>query len=223
MRRLVFHLSVFALLLAACGAPAPTAVPTRSDSLLPNTPTPVPLAATPSVTPPAPTLTPTALPSPVPSETLLPPLELPTQVVNPPALAVWDGLPTYLGDSRPGYYFRVRYNPELWALVTDQFGQPALGHRTIEYCMITPVAGRGLPPTVQMEHDVMYAGDLTFDVGKAYENGVLKFATYQASDGTIFTGFQVDFQADSEACINDAVAVLATLRSVPTSQATPQP
>jgi hypothetical protein len=136
-------------------------------------------------------------------------------VVNPPSAGL-GRVATYLGDSRRGYYFRVRYDPEVWALVTDQFGQPALGHRLIEYCTITPMAGHGLPPTLQVEHDVMYAGDLSFDVGMAYENGVLKFATYQASDGRIFTGFEV-ISRRSEACTM-TLTVLSTLRSVPASE-----
>lgn len=221
MQRLAFLLTVLSLLLAACGAPAPTSAPTLEPVVVLSTPTPLPPTVT--VTPSATPIPPTSTPAATPTETLLPPLALPTQVVNPPSLQSWDGLPTYLGDSLPGYYFRVRYDPEIWALVTDQFGQPALGHRLLQYCTITPMAGHGLPPNVKVEHEVMYAGDLSFDVGKAYENGILKFATYQASDGRIFTGFEVDFQAESEVCMNDAVTVLSTLRSVPASEATPQP
>ena len=33
---------------------------------------------------------------------------------------VWDGTPTYLGELEPGYAFRVTYDPDLWALTTDQ-------------------------------------------------------------------------------------------------------
>ena len=36
------------------------------------------------------------------TETQLPPLELPTEAANAPAQLVWDGTPTYLGDSQPG-------------------------------------------------------------------------------------------------------------------------
>jgi hypothetical protein len=223
MRRLIVTIGLLAVLLSACGAPAPapTDLPTEPPSLA-ETPAPLP---TDTETPvPTPTITPTvpsSTPAPTATETLLPPLDLPTLAANPPALAVWDGLPTYLSDSQPGYDFRVRYDPEVWALTTDQFGQPALGHRLIPYCLIIPAAGHGLPPTVRVDHDMLYAGDLTFEVGKAYENGELTFITYQVSDGTIFTGFEVDFQEQSETCNNDAVTVLSTFQSVPASQATP--
>lgn len=166
---------------------------------------------------------PTLPPSITPTETLLPPLELPTEVPNAPAKMVWDGTPTYLGDSQPGYSFRVTYEPDLWALTMDQFGFPAIGHRAIPYCVITVTAGRGLPADMTVEHDVLYTDRITFDVNEVYESGALKFVTYIGGDGIIITGFEVSFQEDSEACLVDAVAVLSTLKSVPVSQATPQP
>jgi hypothetical protein len=157
------------------------------------------------------------------TDTALPTLDLPTEVVNPPARMVWDGTPTYPGESKPGYAFRVSYDPELWALTTDQFGFPALGHRTIPACVILVTSGRGLPPSMTVEHDILYTGGISFDVGNVYENGLLKFVTYSGGDGTIFTGFQVDFVEQSEECLADAVMVLSTLTSVPASQATPTP
>src|SRR6266498_1498123 len=158
-----------------------------------------------------------------PTDTPLPTLELPTEVVNPPTKMVWDGTPTYLGESTPGYSFRVTYDPDLWALTIDQFGFPALGHRNIPGCVISVTSGRGLPLNMTVEHDVLYTDRITFDVGKVYENGVLKFVTYTGGDGTIITGFQVDFQEDVDACLADAVTVISTLTSVPVSQATPTP
>ncbi|HEY6074302.1 MAG TPA: hypothetical protein VIV15_13150, partial [Anaerolineales bacterium] len=129
----------------------------------------------------------------------------------------------YLADSKPGYLFRVKYDPEVWAQVMDQLGMPALGHRSMPYCIITPSEGRGLPPTLRIEHDVQYLDGLSIDVGKAYQNDVLDFVTYQVSDRTVFTGFVVDFEEQSDACLKDAEAVISTFQSVPASQATPQP
>ncbi len=238
MRRLILLLILLSLFLSACGAAAPaTESPVMADTQQLNaepevqtgtqaTPEPVTETAQPQETAtmaatitasPSPTAAPTM------TETSLPPLELPTLMASAPALIAWDGLPTYLGDSLPGYYFRVEYDPELWALTTDAFGQPTLGHRKIEYCSITPTEGRGLPPGVRVEHEVLYVGDVTFDVGMAYENGVLTFVTIQGSNGTIFTGFQVDFKEMSDACRQDALAVLSTLKAVSIPQATPQP
>jgi hypothetical protein len=158
-----------------------------------------------------------------PTDTPLPTLELPTEVINPPAKLVWDGEPTYPGESTPGYSFRVTYDPELWALTTDQFGFPALGHRKIQGCVISVTSGRGLPADMAVEHDVLYTGKVAFDVGKVSENGVLKFVTYTGGDGTIITGFQVTFEEQVDECLADAVTVLSTLTSVAISQATPQP
>lgn len=156
-------------------------------------------------------------------DTPLPTLDLPTEVANPPARMVWDGTPTYLGESTPGHSFRVTYDPELWALTTDQFGFPALGHRSIPRCVISVTSGRGLPINMTVEHELLNTGDVTFDVGRVYENGALKFVTYTGGNRLIVTGFQVDFGEQADPCLEDAFTVLSTLTSVPVSQATPTP
>ena len=224
IQRIVIILIV-AVIITACGAPAATEAPAATqapsvteppafqsleaptrESQVVNTSTPVPtrVVATPTDTP-------------------LPTLELPTEVVNPPPRMVWDGTPTYLGESTPGYSFRVTYDPEVWALTTDQFGFPALGHRVIPRCVISVTSGRGLPLNMTVEHEIVDTGDVTFDVGRVYENGVLKFVTYTGGNGTIVTGFQVDFAEDVDQCLEDALTLLSTLTSVPVSQATPTP
>jgi hypothetical protein len=182
--------------------------PTRSASQSQATPT-----LRPTSTQVLPTLTDTPLPT----------LDLPTEIVNPPVQMVWDGTPTYLAESTPGYAFRVTYDPELWALTTDQFGFPALGHRNLPTCVISVTSGRGLPLNMTVEHDVLNTGEVTFDVGNVFENGILKFVTYTGGNGTIITGFQVSFEEQADECRADAVRVISTLMSVPASQATPTP
>lgn len=221
MKRIITLILLFGFVLAACGAPAPSTPSVHEDAL--STPT-----APASETPAPPTLTSTPLPTatplgPTPTETLLPTLELPTLAPVEPALDVWDGLPTYLADSQPGYYFRVRYRPDVWGLTQDSYGQPALGHRTIEYCILAPAGPRGLAPGLQVEHDTRKIGTLFFEVNVALSQGVRQFVTYQATDKIILTGFQVNFVDDIDACLADAEAVLATLTSIPESQATPIP
>ena len=218
---------ILTMILTSCGAAAATQAPATAQSPCTATEAPVEpiiVEASPTLEP-TQTFTPepTYTPSVTPTETPLPPLELPTEMVNAPALLVWDGKPTYLGDLQPGFYFRVSYDPNLWALTADQFGYPAIGHRNIPYCVISVTSGRGLPPDISVEHDILYTGNVTFNVGTAYEGGVKKFVTYTGGDGRIITGFEVSFEEQSDKCIADAVTVLSTLRSVPISQATPEP
>lgn len=229
MLRRVFLILIFSFFLVSCGgaAPAPTEAPVVPPSateaptqpLIADTPTP----ADTSTPQPTNTPLPTSTPAPTSTETPLPTLVLPTEVVNPPVRSVWDGTPTYPGDSASGYAFRVTYAPEVWALTLDQFGYPALGHRTLSGCVISVTSGRGLPPSMNVEHETLEAGDVIFDVGTAYENGVKKFATFTGGDGRIITAFQVSFLEESDSCLADAVVVLSTLRSIPVSQATPAP
>ena len=156
------------------------------------------------------------------TETPLPPIEMPALLPNAPSLLAWDGTPTYLGDSLPGYDFRVMYDPNTWALTEDQFGYPAVAHREIEYCTISVTSGRGLPANLSVEQDILYADKVTFYVGTAFENDVKKFVTYTGGDGKIITGFMVSFDDQSDQCLADAVTVITTLRSVPVSLATPE-
>jgi hypothetical protein len=76
---------------------------------------------------------------------------------------------------------------------------------------------------MSVEHEMLQLGNLNFDVSTVFENGAKKFVTITGGDGTIITAFEVDFQEESEACIQAAEAVLSTLKSVPSSQATPIP
>lgn len=226
IRRIIFIL-VPSLLIASCAAaPAATQAPVITEPAAATEPPLQPLVAEISPTlEPTQTFTPepTLIPSVTPTETPLPPLDLPTEAVNAPAKMVWDGMPTYLGDSQPGFSFRVTFDPDVWALTSDQFGFPAIGHRNIPYCVISVTAGRGMPANITVEHDVLYTDKVSFDVGTAYENGVKKFVTYTGGDGKIITGFEVSFQDQVDACLTDAVTALSTLKSVPVSQATPQP
>lgn len=240
MIRRIISILILALLIASCGAaaPAPTQAPVTQAPAATEAATEAPATEVPATEPPAfqslaaPTReapaanSPTTVPTKIiatPTDTPLPTLEIPTEVTNAPASMVWDGTPTYLGESTPGFAFRVTYDPSLWAVTTDQFGFPALAHRNISGCVISVSSGRGLPPTMTAEHDVLYTQKITFDVSKVYENGVLKFVTYTGGDGRVITGFQVDFQDEVDACLADAVTVLSTLTSVPVSQATPTP
>jgi hypothetical protein len=241
IQRILFILFLFlALLMTSCGGAAPATQPpaaTEAPAATEPPATEAPAATEPpafqsleaptraatqrqetSTSQPSSTQAPSTL-----TDTPLPTLDLPTEIVNAPSQMVWDGTPTYLAESTPGYSFRVTYDPELWALTSDQFGFPALAHRNLPACVISVTSGRGLPLNMTVEHDVLYTGKINFDVGNVYENGVLKFVTYTGGNGTIITGFQVNFQEQGEECLAEAVTVLSTLTSVPVSQATPTP
>lgn len=238
LQRIILILILIVLLISCGGAPAATQAPAATEAPA----TEAPATEEPAATEPpafqsleAPTRVstqevPTSAPRPTSTQVIptrtdtpLPTLELPTEVLNPPAQLAWDGVPTYLAESTPGYAFRVMYDPELWALTTDQFGFPALGHRTIPNCIISVTTGRGLPLNMTVEHDMLNLDDVTFDVGNVFENGVLKFITYTGGNGTIITGFQVSFEEQADECRAYAFAVLSTLTSVPASRATPTP
>lgn len=159
--------------------------------------------------------------TPLPSETSLPTLELPTPVAHPPDIQIWDGLPTYLAESKPGFYFRLRFDPDIWAFTNDQYGFPALVHRQIPGCTITPTSGRGLALNGTVEHDVRKIGAISYQVSTAFVNGVKQFVTYTGGEGNIYTGFEVSFPPQADQCVSDAETVLAELRSVADFQATP--
>ena len=161
-----------------------------------------------------PTLTPTpTVTGPTPTDTLLPPLEIPTEKINPPVFIAWTGEPTYPGDSEAGRLFRIDYDPDVWAQTRDNFEQVVLARREIEYCTITPWSGRGLPSDAQVEHEFRLLGDVPYDVNTVSMGGVVKFVAYVGGDKRLLTGFQVSFEQQKEECLQDAEAILATLRS----------
>ncbi len=222
-------LTLTGVLLAACSAaptaqlappPFPTAT-TRAEPLLqPQVlASPTGLAATETETA---TPEPFALNlTPLPSETPLPTLQLPTEPARPAALLPWDGLPTYLADSNPGYYFRVEFDPNAWALTTDYYGAPSLVHRAIRNCIISPTAGRGLPPDAVVSQDVRKIGDISYQISTVSVNGIAQSVTYTGGDGRILTAFQVSLEERPDQCLLEAEAVLGTLTSIPISQAIP--
>lgn len=210
-----------AVLISACGGASPTEAP-PPFATEPETQDPdfQPSLEEPQATP---TFEIVLLFTPQASETPLPPLATPSPIPNAPARLPWDGQPTYLGESQPGYYFRVQYDPNLWGLTEDDFGQPALAHRMIEYCVISPHVGRGMPLNVVVEHETIRIGDYLFEVNTAFSGGEKQFVTYSGGDGVIFTGFLLNFEEDADMCISDAEDVLITLTSVAGSLATPLP
>lgn len=179
--------------------------------------------------PPTETLTPTPSPTPAPTETLTPtqpPTASPTGTLAVPQQGgmvpgVWTGQPTYV-ESQPGMYFMVIYDDTLWEYRPEtEMGLPGLVHRLIPGCVLFPTVGRGLSPEWTVEHTFRTIGERNFEVALAYRNGQPQFASYYGGDGIIFTGFQVSFTEQMEACLQDAELVLSTLTSTPAPTETP--
>ena len=221
-------LCLTSLLLASC-APAPTSAPPPAPTATPRLEQLQPLiVASPTAVEGTATETLTATPepfaldlTPLPSETALPTLQIPTEAARAPVLQIWDGLPTYLADSNPNYYFRVEFDPNAWALTTDYYGSPSLVHRAIRNCIISPTAGHGLPPDATVSQDVRKLGDIKYQISTVSVNGVEQSVTYTGGDGRVLTAFQVSVEERPDQCLLEAETVLGTLTSVPISQATP--
>ena len=228
VERIIVCISIPAILITGCASlPIPSILST-------DTPQPRLLSSAPLATPtttatasaPAPSATTTAGSfvlqfTPIPTETPLPTLDLPTESIRAPVFEIWDGLPTYPAESNPDYYFRLKFDPDAWALTTDQYGFPALGHRAITGCIISPTAGRGLPLNSSVEHEVRRIGGISYQVNAVFVNGARQLVNYSAGDGRIYTAFGVSFEDRPDQCVTEAEAVLATLTSVHVSQATP--
>lgn len=201
-------------------------LPSSPPSSLPPTEGPTNIvAAPPSLTPSRPTDTAAPGPfvldlTPLPTPTALATLALPSPPSPLLGDQVWDGLPTYPADSRPDFYFRLRYDPLAWALTTDQRGYAVLVSRNVAGCVLGQAAGRGLPQSAQVDHEVRMLGGLTFEISRVTANGVTQFVNYAGGNGVIFTAFEATFQDRTEDCLQTAEAVLGTLRSVPVSEAT---
>jgi len=244
MNRHLYLILPSLLLLSAC-APAATQLPGLPGlvTLTPAAPTLTPpvnkseavqVTQAPAATQPSiqallaptdsPTITSTFIPYlPTATETLLPPLELPTERPRAPTLVAWTGQPTYAGDSDPGLLFRVDYDPDVWAQTEGNFGDIVLGNRQIEYCTITPWAGRGLPVDWKVEHEFRIIGSASFDVNIVTDQDVVKFVSYVGGDTHVLTGFQVSFNEQKDKCLQDAEAIFGTLRSfsaIPTATPT---
>ena len=210
--------------MAGCATSPATVAPPAPATLQPQALAPqVPSSPTAPVTELMPTAEAFVLDlTPVPTETALPTLELPTEAVLAPALQVWDGLPTYPSESNPDYYFRLSFDPQAWAFTTDSYGFPALAHRAIRNCVISPTAGRGLPPNATVDHELRKIGGISYQISSATVDGIKQFVTYSAGDGRIYTAFQVSLDERPDQCLLEAETVLSTLKSVSISQATPK-
>jgi hypothetical protein len=156
------------------------------------------------------------------TETLLPPLELPTEQPRLPSLVAWVSLPTYPGDSEPGRLFRLDYDPAQWAQTQGNFGELVLANRSIEYCVISPWTGRGLPVEWKVTQDFRTIGRSTFQISKVSVQDTVKFVSYTGGDDSMLTSFQVSFTFRQDECLQQAETVLGTLQSV-SETPSPQP
>lgn len=171
-------------------------------------------AGTPLATPTA-SASETPTPTPTPTPTLEP---SPTPV----PLLDWIGQPTYPGESMPGVLFRLYYDPTVWTL-NDPFGDPVLVHSTLNGCMISTAAGRGMPPGWRIENRMGLVGGIPFEISTAFVRDVPQFTNYLGGDLRLYTGFQVRYGEQVEECLREAEIVLATLQSVTPAELTATP
>lgn len=167
----------------------------------------------------------TPLATPTASETPTPTLEptlTPTPSPTPVPLLDWIGQPTYPGESAPGVLFRLYYDPTVWTL-NDPFGDPVLVHSTLNGCMISTAAGRGMPPGWRIENRMGLVGGIPFEISTAFVRDVPQFTNYLGGDLRLYTGFQVRYGEQVEECLREAEIVLATLRSVTPAELTATP
>lgn len=227
-RNVIAALWITGLLAAGC-ARAPFAPPAPTSTTGPRPLEPLILAsptAQPNESTPTEIATGTSAPfildlTALPTETPLATVEVPTVLARPPAQQVWDGLPTYLAESNPNYYFRVLFDPQAWALTTNNYGSPALVHRAITNCTLSPTGARDLPPNAVVDQETRRINGISYQVNTVSVNGVRQTVTYTAGDGRIFTAFQLSLDDRPDQCIQEAELVLGTLTSVPVSSATP--
>jgi hypothetical protein len=188
--------------------------------------------ATPTLTL-APTRTRTPVPSLTPTETLIPPIDIPTLESFAPYRETWVDLPSY--PLERALMTQLYFDPDVWALTPDQFGNTVLAHRTIPYCQIARAAARGLLPGWTADSTTKKISSIFFDVVTVSENGTVRYLNYfTAGKIAVKTGFEVAFVDDKDACITAAETVLASLSFVaatptstptetPTDTATPEP
>lgn len=214
--RTTLSIALLMLVLSACGAPASVAEPVTVTTEA-ETPVVESFTDTPSASPipsstasPLPTSTPEP---PTPTETPMPTLELPAVQPNLPARIAWTGLPSYAGDSEPGYLFRVDYDPETWAQTVDNFDSIVLAHRDLPSCVLTAFTGHGLPLTWKVETEFRQEGNLFIETNTVLNAEKIEFVTFVISDKRITTGFRLEFLEQSNECIQAAEQVLLTLRS----------
>jgi len=210
--RFVSFILITTLLLAACApglatpAPAsaqPSATLVKTATLQATQPPPQ------NIIPPSPSATSMPLPT-----ATLPPTSFPA--------GLWVGAPTYPGDSKPGMYFSVDFDPAVWELQEDPSGLVALANQQILGCVMATSAGRGLPPGLIVDHESRTIGALDFEVNRVFDSGgKLQFVTYQGGDVNVYTSFEVRFQDQPEVCVQAAEGLLATLGSIPQPAVTP--
>lgn len=237
MRKAILIIMVFILLLSACAPMAEKVAPlvetvseTVQEALVPLTGGQGQEAPTPTKTL-IPTLTPfptaTVTPPPTVTPTLLPPIELPTEMPFAPFRETWQSEPSLPNDIERDLNFTVLYDPDLWALTNDQFGFEVLAHRTIPYCQIEKARASGLSPGYTAEQGYKQVGGIYFQTVSVSLNGQLIYVNYYGGRGKeALTVFGVAFEEQPDICIADAEKVLSTLQFInitPTPEATLPP
>jgi len=169
------------------------------------------------------TRTRTPVPTIMPTETLIPPIDIPPLESFAPFRETWVDLPSY--PLSLALMTQLYYDPEVWALTPDQFGNTVLAHRKIPYCQIAKASARGLLPGWTADSTTKKVSSILFDVVTVSENGQVRFLNYfTAGKIAVKTGFEVSFVDNKDTCITNAETVLASLSFIASTPTfTPEP
>lgn len=119
-----------------------------------------------------------------------------------------------------GYTYQVLFDKSLWELKPGPGQIPWLVHRTIKDCLVLRAEGREVPTGLTLEKGGTTLGDVRYETASVSKDGKLSFRDYWSSLFDEYGGL-VGYQVNTQACIQPAEVVLATLQVVDVGTPTP--
>jgi hypothetical protein len=209
-----FAIIISILLLTGCASTTPTFTPTQPATGIPASPT-LRFTMIPTWTPvdtptPRPTRTPRNTSTPVATQGGLPIISAARTI------EIMVDRPTYAQKAKPANLVTMEYDPTLWSLNTAYptvYLGYALTNRSIYSCKLEPTVGVGAEG-YEVEHYGRQLGTTTYEIARASQAGVLKFANYCTGEGEDATCYQMTPGDDHEACTQAVEEVLGTYQLI---------
>lgn len=106
--------------------------------------------------------------------------------------------------------FKLTYNQNTWRLIP---GAPwdQLEHQQLTGCLLSSSGGYGLGEGWSVEKDQVALGEVDYLRSQVFEAGLLRYVAFYTEIESYASAFEVRWSTDSQACLTDAEAVLATL------------